>query len=191
MEFGRRQLRINDCIFRRVKICPDRLRIKPIDNIEPVPQKKDFRDKLYITITKGFFMFKRIAHVCLNVRDLARSVDYYSTLGFSPVFRFTREGALFGAYLKISEGNYIEMFEDKNLTDPQNTGIAHFCLETEDIDGVIEKLRAKGVSFTPKKKGCDNTYQIWLTDPDGNQFEVHQYTDKSSQLTGEDVEADW
>ncbi|MFW5774709.1 MAG: VOC family protein, partial [Chitinivibrionales bacterium] len=126
--------------------------------------------------TKGCLMFKRIAHVCLNVQNLAHSINYYSTLGFSPVFRFTRDGALFGAYLKIAEGTYIEMFENKDLQKPQNTGIAHFCLETEDIDAVIEELRTKGVDFTEKKIGCDNTYQIWLTDPDGNQFEVHQYT---------------
>ncbi len=136
-------------------------------------------------------MFKRIAHVCLNVQNLARSTDYYSALGFSPLFKFTRDGALFGAYLKISEGNYIEMFEDKNLHNPQNTGIVHFCLETENIDKVIENLKKKGIDFTEKKIGCDHTYQIWLSDPDGNKFEVHQYTEKSSQITGESVEADW
>ena len=38
----------------------------------------------------------------------------------------------------------------------------------------------------------DNAWQIWLTDPDGNRFEVQQYGAKSMQKTGGGaVEADW
>ncbi|NLE01393.1 MAG: VOC family protein [Fibrobacter sp.] len=137
-------------------------------------------------------MFKRIAHVCLYVKDLKRSIDYYSRLGFTVVFKFTRNGADFGAYMQIAPENYIEIFEDKNSGQVINNGIAHFCLQTEDIDLVMDKLTLANIQFTPKKLGCDNTYQIWLTDPDGNQFEVHQYTDRSSQITGGDsIEADW
>ncbi|WP_438036514.1 VOC family protein [Sorangium sp. So ce204] len=136
-------------------------------------------------------MFKRIAHVCLNVRDLQRSVDFYGKLGFATKFSFTREGAPFGAYLEIADGNYVEMFEDRNLGEVVNTGIAHFCLETDDMDAVMATLKRRGVPFTEKKLGCDNTYQIWLADPDGNKFEVHQYTPTSTQYTGGVIEADW
>jgi lactoylglutathione lyase/glyoxylase I family protein len=137
-------------------------------------------------------MITRIAHVCLNVKDLNRSVEYYSKLGFKTRFRFTRKGKLFGAYLEISEGNYIELFEQPNMDAPVNTGIIHFCLETENIDALMEDLKKKNISFTEKKLGCDNTYQIWLKDPDGNAFEVHCYTENSAQkLGGVDVEATW
>lgn len=136
-------------------------------------------------------MFKKIAHVCLNVRNLERSIDYYSKLGFITKFKFTRKGKYFGTYLEISDGNYIEMFENPDLNEVQNTGIAHFCLQTDDIDYVIETLQSRNIKFTQKKLGCDNTYQIWLTDPDGNQFEVHQYTNLSAQLKPRNVEADW
>jgi len=137
-------------------------------------------------------MFKRIAHVCLYVKDFNRSIQYYSKFGFKVIFKFTRSGSDFGAYLQIAPENYIEIFESKDSGPVINNGIAHFCLQTDDIDAVMEKLKAAQVQFTPKKLGCDNTYQIWLTDPDGNQFEVHQYTAKSTQLTGGgDVEADW
>lgn len=136
-------------------------------------------------------MFTRIAHVCLNVKNLDRSVAYYQKLGFKPSFQFTRNGADFGAYLEIAPDNYIEMFEDPGMDAPVNTGIAHFCLESQDLDKTIAQLRANGVEFTEKKLGCDHTYQIWLRDPDGNAFEVHQYTDKSCQKTGGSIEADW
>jgi hypothetical protein len=46
-------------------------------------------------------------------------------------------------------------------------------------------------AVSAEKLGCDDTWQIWLKDPDGNAFEVHQYTPKSMQFTGGTVEADW
>jgi lactoylglutathione lyase len=137
-------------------------------------------------------MFKRIAHVCLSTKDLRKSIKFYTKLGFTIKFKFTRKGADYGVYLEIAPGNFIELFENKNLGPIVNNGISHFCLETESLDAAMEKLKAAEVPFTPDKFGCDNTRQIWLTDPDGNQFEVHQYTDKSMQLRGGgDVEADW
>jgi lactoylglutathione lyase len=136
-------------------------------------------------------MFKRIAHVCLHVRDLQRSVDFYAKLGLRTKFQFTRGGAPFGVYLEIADSSYVEIFEDKNRGPVENTGIGHFCLETEDVDALSDHLRARGIPFTDKKLGCDGTYQIWLKDPDGNSFEVHQYTPASTQKTGGTVEADW
>lgn len=136
-------------------------------------------------------MFKRIAHVCLNVSNLERSLAFYRLVGLQPVFRFTRKGAPFGVYLQLAESSFVEIFEDPTLTAPVNTGLLHFCLETEDLDGLMARLRDRGVAFTDKKLGCDATWQIWLTDPDGNRFEVHQYTPKSLQFHGGTVEADW
>lgn len=136
-------------------------------------------------------MFTRLAHVCLSVKDLDRSVAWYEKLGLGILFRFTRKGAPFGVYMQISEGNFVEMFEDPTMGAVVNNGILHFCLETDDIDAVMATLKERGVEFTPKKLGVDNTWQIWLEDPDGNRFEVHQYTPQSTQHSGGSVEADW
>ena len=136
-------------------------------------------------------MFKRIAHICLNVRNLQQSLDFYTRLGLVPVFRFTRKGALFGVYLKLADSAFIELSEDARLEKPVNTGLVHFCLETEDLDRLMADLQTRGIAFTEKKLGCDHTWQIWLTDPDGNAFEVHHYTPGSMQFTGGTVEADW
>jgi len=135
---------------------------------------------------------KRIAHVCLNVKDLARSASWYTKLGFREVFRFERGGKPFGIYLEISEGNYIEIFENSDLDGVINTGLVHFCLESDSIDVLVKELDDAGIDHTPKKLGCDNTWQIWLTDPDGNRFEIHQYTAESAQLHGGvTIDADW
>ncbi|MDR2729039.1 MAG: VOC family protein [Chitinispirillales bacterium] len=137
-------------------------------------------------------LFNKIAHVCLYVKNLERSVDYYKNLGFTQRFTFHKKGELYGAYLEFGSGNFIELFEDTSIDLNAPAGrMAHFCLETSDIDAVMEELTKRGAAFTPKKFGCDSTYQIWLKDPDGNDFEIHQYTSESLQLTGGDVEADW
>jgi len=137
-------------------------------------------------------VFNKLAHVCIYVKDLGRSVEFYSKLGFKKRFVFNRNGSVFGVYLEFGDGNFIELFEDMSRSSAAALGrLAHFCLETPDIDAAIESLSARGIEFTPKKLGCDSTYQIWLKDPDGNEFEIHQYTEKSSQLIGGEVEADW
>ena len=136
-------------------------------------------------------MFTRIAHVCLNTSDLERSVAWYEKLGFGIRFRFTRKGSKFGVYMVVAEGTYVEIFEDPNLGAVVNNGISHFCLETDDLDATMTQLTERGVAFGPKKFGVDDTWQIWLEDPDGNRFEVQQYTATSAQLVGGTIEADW
>lgn len=134
----------------------------------------------------------RIAHVCLNVKNLERSIAWYKKLGFTEVFRFNRHGKPYGIYLEIAAGNYIEIFENPDLKQVVNNGIVHFCLESDSIDTLMQEYDSAGISYTPKKLGCDTTWQIWLSDPDGNAFEIHEYTDKSAQLTGGvTLEADW
>jgi lactoylglutathione lyase len=137
-------------------------------------------------------MFKRIAHVCLYTKDLNKSIAFYSKLGATEKFRFTRNGADFGVYLELAPGSFIEIFEQGNSGPAGSGGVAHFCLETESLDAVTKRLETAGIPFTPAKLGCDGTWQIWLTDPDGATFEVHQYTSNSMQLAGGGrVEADW
>lgn len=134
-------------------------------------------------------MFTRLAHICLTVKHLEACCVYYQKLGFKMKFRFLRDKKAFGAYLEIAPGNFIELFEAADGSGKSANG--HFCLEAEDIDAFIEHCARNNITTTPKKLGCDHTWQVWLADPDGNEFEVHQYTENSSQKTGEDVEADW
>jgi lactoylglutathione lyase len=138
-------------------------------------------------------MFKRIAHICLNVKDLGRSIAWYDKLGLGVMFDFSRRGSRFGVYMRISDVCFIELFEEPALGAVVNNGIVHFCLETDDMDATMAALRERDVDFTAKKLGVDHTWQIWLQDPDGNRFEVHQYTPESTQFGGfsGSLEADW
>jgi lactoylglutathione lyase/glyoxylase I family protein len=136
-------------------------------------------------------MIARLAHVCLHVSDLQASLDFYEGMLELPrKFQFLKGEKLYGAYLQVGPRNYIELFERPGVV-PQNTGIVHFCLETEDIDEAIRILDQKGVEHAGKKLGADSSWQIWVTDPDGNRIELHQYTDRSSQLNGGVVQVNW
>jgi len=132
-----------------------------------------------------------LAHVSLNVKNLERSMEYYQKLGFKPKFKFTRQGKHYGHYLEVCDNHYIELFENPEMDAPVNTGIMHFCFESKDIDHLVQLLDSQGILHTDKKMGCDNTWQVWLTDPDGNAFEVHQYTNDSMQRVGGVAEIDW
>ena len=136
-------------------------------------------------------MVTRIAHVCLVVSDLPRSLEFYKNVfKIEEKFRFLKNDRQAGAYLEISPGNFIEFFDGRK-GDVVNNGITHFCLETESLDTFSDHLGKLGVPHTPKKLGSDNSYQIWITDLDGNRIEIHEYTDRSSQYTGADAMVTW
>ena len=132
-------------------------------------------------------MITRLAHICLQVKDIQRTVAFYRDgLGFTMVFTFKKAGAFKGAYFALGGQSFIEVFE---VDEP--VGITHFCLETDDIDAFIAAATAKGISCTPKSLGGDHTWQTWLRDPDGHAFEIHQYTDSSMQFHGGECEITW
>jgi len=90
--------------------------------------------------------------------------------------------------------------------------VAHVCIKTTDLDATRDfycgalgmtklfdfmrkALRQHLVErgYTPREimMGADNSYQFWMKDPNGMDLEFHEYTDKSSQITGQAVEVNW
>ncbi|MCF0105563.1 MAG: VOC family protein [Holdemanella sp.] len=99
--------------------------------------------------------------------------------------------AIFNVYMEICEGQYIELFPKQEGMLERDTiwnsrlGYSHFALTVDDIYKTREELAAKGCEFdTDISIGPSQTYQMWMQDPDGNKFEIMQYTDKSYQITG-------
>lgn len=132
-------------------------------------------------------MITRLAHICLQVRDMHRTIAFYRDgLGFAVPFTFTKGGQLKGCYFALGGGTFLEVFEVE-----QPAGITHFCLESDDLDGFIAAAAARGIACTPKALGGDHTWQTWLRDPDGHAFEVHQYTARSMQFHGGACEITW
>jgi len=130
-------------------------------------------------------MIKGIAHVCYTVTDIEKSILFYTEkLGFCHAFDFRNsEGVRTGVYLKIGEGrSFIELFQaDGESVESAKIGFQHLCLETEDIEKTKTELNTRGIETTEPLFAGDNAWQIWITDPDGNRIEIHQYTDNSLQ----------
>ena len=137
-------------------------------------------------------MIKALAHICIFSNDLERSRDFYcDALGLKRHFDFHKDGKLFGFYLQVAPGQFIEIFQADAAVEIKRQRIHHFCLEVDGLDALREKLLARDVAVTPKKLGCDQTWQCWCKDPDGTDLEFQQYTPQSSQFTRTNCIVNW
>jgi glyoxylase I family protein len=128
-------------------------------------------------------MITGIAHACFTVSDLERSIAFYRDgLGLTPAFDFTDEnGRRFGLYLHAGGRNFVELFQGQLGERAEGQSFRHICLEVDDIEATVAELRGRGVEVSDPKLGKDQSWQAWITDPDGNRFELHQYTPESWQ----------
>ena len=82
-------------------------------------------------------MIKSLAHICVFSKDLDRSLDFYcGALGLKRHFDFFKDGKLFGFYLQVAPGQFIEIFRAGPDPDIRGQRIHHFCLEIEDLDAL-------------------------------------------------------
>jgi len=93
------------------------------------------------------------------------------------------------------EGYFIELFNEigahiENLPSKEKFGINHIDIVVDDIHEFYNKMVEKGkedyIDIVPGPSIC-RSYTMWFHDPDGNQIEVHQYTDLSMQLIGREL----
>lgn len=132
-------------------------------------------------------MIKSMAHICITATDLEATERFYCAgLGFERAFRFVRQGKTAGLYLKAPGGFFVEVFCRDGAQALGVAAISHFCLEAEDLAPLREHLQALGYAVTEPKMGADQSWQMWVTDPGGVRIEFHQYTENSSQRTGQD-----
>lgn len=128
-------------------------------------------------------MVNGLAHVCFVVRDLDKAVEFYVTkLGLAIAFEFRNaDGARFGVYIKAGGRCFIELFQGEVTPVADKPSFQHLCLEVDEIESTVAELRAKGIDVGPITLGCDQSWQAWLADPDGNRIELHAYTAASWQ----------
>ena len=115
--------------------------------------------------------------VSLSVKDLEASREFYSTLGFEPVFGSADEN-----YLILRNGDHViglfqGMFERNILT--FNPGWDQHGAETEsftDVRDIQKHLKSQGVQLASE---ADETTQgpasFMLIDPDGNPILIDQH----------------
>jgi catechol 2,3-dioxygenase-like lactoylglutathione lyase family enzyme len=133
-----------------------------------------------------------LAHACIKTTDLTRTEEFYcGALGMKKQFDFTRKGRVIGVYFKAANNTFIEVFLADEVERMGKQVLNHFCLETDAIETLRGSLVARGLTVGELKMGADQSPQFWMKDPNGLDVEFQQYTPKSAQLTGHDVEVNW
>ena len=100
-------------------------------------------------------LIKGIAHVCISSTDLQASERFYlEGLGLTKCFDFVRNDDIVGYYLKVSDRMFIEAFRRDEVEDGGKAPVRHFCLETDNIDAVRDRLIEKGYEVGEKKARC-------------------------------------
>ena len=128
-------------------------------------------------------LIKQVAHTCIFAHDLAATEAFYrDVLGIPKAFDFRRGEDWIGFYLDLGARTFIEVFRKAESSFAETNQINHICLETEDLDGLLARVRGKGVEITDKKLGVDGTWQAWTKDPNGVKLEIFQYTGDSMQF---------
>jgi catechol 2,3-dioxygenase-like lactoylglutathione lyase family enzyme len=129
-------------------------------------------------------MIEGLSHACYVVNDLEVSLEFYRDgLGLPVAFEYVDEsGKPTGAYVYVGERTFIELFEGDAAPAPGDASYRHISLEVEDMESTVVELRGRGLTVTGLKMGNDNSWQAWLTDPDGNRIELQQFTEESRQV---------
>jgi lactoylglutathione lyase len=125
----------------------------------------------------------RLRHTMLPVRDLDRTIDFYTRLLGMDIMRLrqqdenTRVGYL--GYGSEDDGPALELIQSGGATDPIQIPpwAGHFAILVSDLYALCEKLKAAGVTFTqearPNRPGSPDLV-AHILDPDGYLIELNE-----------------
>jgi lactoylglutathione lyase len=125
----------------------------------------------------------RLRHTMLPVRDLDRTIDFYTRLLGMDIMRLrqqdenTRVGYL--GYGSEDDGPALELVQSGGATDSVQTPpwAGHFAIMVSDLYALCEKLKAAGVTFTqeprPNRSGSRDL-MAHILDPDGYLIELNE-----------------
>ena len=122
----------------------------------------------------------RILHTMLRVGDLARSIDFYTSVLGMKVLRITdrpeqQYTLAFVGYADESEQSVLELTHNYGIEKYDlGTGYGHVAIEVDDAATACAAVRAKGGRVTrdagPVKGGT--TVIAFVEDPDGYKIEL-------------------
>ena len=127
-------------------------------------------------------MLKRIDHTTMTVRDLERSVKFYTGLLEFTVDRemWIPESQLKIIFLKLGD-TILELFGVREILGEayssinEVVGYKHICLLAESVDREFERLSQAGVIFRIPPTTVQNVRIAFFKDPDGMDIELIEY----------------
>jgi catechol 2,3-dioxygenase-like lactoylglutathione lyase family enzyme len=110
-----------------------------------------------------------VHHVSLTVDDTAEVEAFYRALGAEPIER--PDLGIGGSWLAVG-GQQIHLVEIPDAGPPKLA--QHFALLVDDLDAACAEVRARGVAVDGPSDIAPVGRQAFLTDPSGNQVELHE-----------------
>jgi len=120
------------------------------------------------------------AHTCIRVRDLDRSLAFYTRLGFEHRGRLNFDSA-YNVYLGLpGDRDALELTVNIGREESYDLGEGynHMALVVDDLDELLEQLASVGVAPEKPPYGVGGTdsrdeYRIcFVSDPDGYRIEL-------------------
>jgi lactoylglutathione lyase len=118
-----------------------------------------------------------ILHTCLNVADMDRSIEFYTTqIGLKFVNRReVKQNNAEIAFLQDGSGGALELThwrDKKTLAEGDN--FDHIAFQTDDIGKAIAAMRERGVkvAMEPFSLQGSSSRIAFVKDPDGNWLEL-------------------
>ena len=103
------------------------------------------------------------------------------------------ENTKWSVYMSWTDNTFIELFyvpsaHSKHVPNPQKSlNYTHYSIEVSDLKAFRNQILKRGGApyiETEIERGLENTWTMWMHDPDGNRFEIMEYTPESYQVTG-------
>ena len=123
----------------------------------------------------------RLLHTMIRVRDLERSIDFYTRLlGMSLLRRKDYPGGKFTlafvGYGDEAKNAVVELTHNWEQAEPYElgTGFGHLAIGVADVYGTCERLESEGV-FIPRPAGPmkhGGSVIAFVEDPDGYKIEL-------------------
>jgi lactoylglutathione lyase len=121
----------------------------------------------------------RTLHFGLRVADLERSLAFYTAVGYEVIGSVPETAFGHLTMLKLPDDGFvtIELVYDPNREPSTGTGLNHFVIKVESMDGAITDLAARGIEVETPTSPNDSAdfLTTWITDPDGNRIELVQW----------------
>ena len=131
----------------------------------------------------------RLDHTMIRVKDLDRSLDFYTRILGMKIHRKTEysEGRFtntFVGYIGEDEGTNIELTYNWDQQENYNkgNGWGHLAIKVSDVYETSEYLKQQGVEFTKEPSPMKNGTRIlaFIKDPDGYVIELNEPLDQKN-----------